>query len=194
MDSFPASFSYSPTITCRKSVLSGPSWTKDVAVLRSSSRPFVALRGQKMLQFFAVLRGPSWPSVDKRCCSCSSSRPFVALRGQKMLQLQFFVALRGPPRTKGLAVAVLRNPPRPSVHKKYCRCSSAVALLQLQFFVVLRGPSRPFVDKRGCSCSCSNEPASRLTKNQHNSLHTEHTQDTHLPQERKLLCYSLSDV
>ena len=71
--------------------LRGPSWTKGVAV--------------------AVLRGPPWPFVDKRCCSCSSPCPSVALRGQKVLQLQFSVSLRGPSWTKGVAVAVLRVPP-----------------------------------------------------------------------------------
>ena len=77
----------------------------------SSPCPSVALRGQKVLQLqfsvslrgsswtkgvaVAVLRGPPWPFVDKRCCSCSSPCPSVALRGQKVLQLQFSVSLRG---------------------------------------------------------------------------------------------------
>ena len=178
-------------------VLRGPSRTKGVAVavLRGpprpsvdkrccrcrSSRPFVALRGQKVLPLpfsaalrglswtkgvaVAVLRGPSWPFVDKRCCRCRSSCPFVALRGQKVLPLPFFAcpvrgpsrgqkvlplpfsaALRGPSRTKGVAVAVLRGPPRPSVDKRCCRCRS----------------SRPFVDKRCCRARPQDTPTQPL--------------------------------
>ncbi len=62
-----------------------------VAVLRGPSRPFV---DQKEV---AVLRGPPWPSVDKRCCRCSSSRSFAALRGQKEVAVAVF---RHPPQTK----------------------------------------------------------------------------------------------
>ena len=92
----------------------------------SSPCPSVALRGQKVLQLqfsvslrgsswtkgvaVAVLRGPPWPFVDKRCCSCSSPWSSVALRGQKVLQLQFSVSLCGSSWTKGVAVAVLRGP------------------------------------------------------------------------------------
>ena len=125
----------------------------------SSPCPSVALRGQKVLQLqfsvslrgsswtksvaVAVLRGPPWPFVDKRCCSCSSPCPSASLRGQKVLQLQFSVVLRGPSWTKGVAVAVLRVPPWLFVDKRCC--SSAV--------LSLRVPPRPFVDKRCCSCS-----------------------------------------
>ena len=110
--------------------LRGPSWTKGVAVLQFS----VSLRGSSWTKSVAVavLRGPPWPFVDKRCCSCSS--PW---------------SLRGPSWTKSVAVAVLRVPPWLFVDKKCCSCSSpcpSVALrrqkvLQLQFSVVLRGPS-----------------------------------------------------
>ncbi len=109
-----------------------------VAVLRGPSRPFVdkrccrcrsprpfaALRGQKVLPlpFSAALRGPPWtkgvavavlrrpsqPSVDKRCCRCRSPCPSAALRGQK-----------------GVAVAVLRGPSRPFADKRCCRCRSS---------------------------------------------------------------------
>jgi len=57
--------------------------------------------------FFAALRGPSRPFVEKGSCSrrppCPSvssvdkrcsSRPFAALRGKKKLQLPFSVPLR----------------------------------------------------------------------------------------------------
>ena len=127
--------------------LRGSSWTKSVAVavLRGPPWPFV----DKRCCSSAVLRGPPWPFVDKRCCSCSSPWSPVALRGQKVLQLQFSVVLRGPSWTKGVAVAVLRGPPWPFVDKRCCSCSSpcpSVALrgqkvLQLQFSVSLRGPS-----------------------------------------------------
>ena len=157
----------------------------------SSPCPSASLRGQKVLQLqfsvslrvpswtkgvaVAVLRGPPWPFVDKRCCSCSSPCPSVALRGQKVLQLQFSVSLRVPSWTKGVAVAVLRGPSVALRGQKVLQLQfsvSSVALrgqkvLQLQFSVslrvpswtkgvavaVLRGPPRPFVDKRCCSCS-----------------------------------------
>ena len=126
-----------------------------VAVLRVPPRPFVdkrccscsspcpsvALRGQKVLQLqfsvslcgsswtkgvaVAVLRGPPWLFVDKRCCSSA--------------------VLRVPPwlfvDKRCCSSAVLRVPPRPFVDKRCC--SSAV----------LRVPPWPFVDKRCCSCS-----------------------------------------
>ena len=141
----------------------------------SSPCPSASLRGQKVLplQFsvslrvpswtkgvaVAVLRGPPWPFVDKRCCSCSSPCPSVALRGQKVLQLQFSVSLRGSSWTKSVAVAVLRVPPWLFVDKRCC--SSAVLRVPPWLFVdkrccssaVLRVPPRPFVDKRCCSCS-----------------------------------------
>ena len=131
----------------------------------SSPCPSVALRGQKVLQLqfsvslrgsswtksvaVAVLRGPPWPFVDKRCCSCSSPWSSVALRGQKVLQLQFSVSLRGPSWTKGVAVAVLRGPSVALRGQK---------VLQLQFSVSSVPPCSslppwPFVDKRCCSCS-----------------------------------------
>ena len=117
-----------------------PSWTKGVAV--------------------AVLRGPPWPFVDKRCCSCSSPCPSVvpfvdkrccscsspcpsvALRGQKVLQcLQFSVSLRGSSWTKGVAVLQF------SVSLRGSSWTKGVAV------AVLRVPPWPFVDKRCCSCS-----------------------------------------
>ena len=133
----------------------------------SSPCPSVALRGQKVLQLqfrpswtksvaVAVLRGPPWPFVDKKCCSCSSPWSSVALRGQKVLQLQFSVSLRGPSWTKSVAVAVLRGPPWLFVDKKCCSCSSpcpSVALRGQKVLAVLRGPPWLFVDKRCCSCS-----------------------------------------
>ena len=117
---------------------------------------FVALRGQKEVAVaVAVLRGPSWPFVDKRklqsplqfsaalrvlrgqmCCRCSSSWPFVALRGQKEVAVAVAV-LRGPPSppwTNVLplqffaALRVLRG-------QMCCRCSSSWS------FLALRGPS-----------------------------------------------------
>ena len=79
-------------------VLSGPSWTKRSCRCRCrSSRPFATLRGQKDVAV-AVLRGPSWPFVDK-----------------KMLPLPFFATLRGQ---KDVAVAV---PRAPSWTKRCCR-------------------------------------------------------------------------
>ena len=105
-------------------VLRGPSWTErscrspwpSVSSVNkrccrcSSSRSFVALRGQKEVAVLrgppcplwtkggavAVLRGPSWPFVDRK--KLPLQLPFsVALRvlcGQKVLPLQFFVSLR----------------------------------------------------------------------------------------------------
>ena len=110
-----------------------PSWTKRSCRCRSS-RPFVALRGQKEVAV-AVLRGPSWPFVDK-----------------KKLPLPFFVALSGPSWTKRSCVAVLRGPSRPFADKKK---------LPLPFFAVLRGPSWT---KRSCRCrsSCPSWPSAAL--------------------------------
>ena len=151
---------------CSSAVLRVPPWpfVDKRCCSCSSPCPSVALHGQKVLQLqfspslrvpswtkgvaVAVLRGPPWLFVDKRCCSCSSPCPSVALRGQKVLQLQFSVSLRGPSWTKGVAVAVLRVPPRPFVDKRCC--SSAV----------LRVPPCPSVALRGqkvlqfCSSPC----------------------------------------
>ena len=178
---------------CSSAVLRVPPWpfVDKRCCSCSSPCPSASLRGQKVLQLqfsvslrvpswtkgvaVAVLRGPPWPFVDKRCCSCSSPCPSASLRGQKVLQLQFSVVLRGPSWTKGVAVAVLRGPPWPFVDKRCCSCSSPCPsaslrgqkVLQLQFSVslrgpswtksvavaVLRGPPWPFVDKRCCSCS-----------------------------------------
>ena len=103
----------------------------------SSPCPSVALRGQKVLQLqfsvslrgpswtkgvaVAVLRGPPWPFVDKRCCSCSSPCPSVAL-DKRCCSCS---SPCGPSWTKGVAVAVLRVPPCSSfVDKRCCSCSS----------------------------------------------------------------------
>ena len=76
--------------------LRGPSWTKGVAV--------------------AVLGGPPWLFVDKKCCSCSSPWSSVALRGQKVLQFCSSpcpsVALRGQ------KVLQFCSSPCPSVDQK----------------------------------------------------------------------------
>ena len=133
----------------------------------TSSHPSAVLRGQKVLPLpfsaalrgpsrtkgvaVAVLRGPSWPFVDKRCCRCRSSRSFAALSGpsrpfvdKRKLQLPFFVALRGQKVLPLPFFAALRGQ----------------KVLPLPFFVargqkVLRGHSRPFVDKRCCRCRSS---------------------------------------
>ena len=118
--------------SCSSACLAVESFPTNVDV--TSPRPLVALRGQKGVAV-AVLRGPSRPFVEKRCCRCRSSRPFAALRGKRCCRCRSsrpFAALRGQ---KGVAVAVLRGPSRPFVEK-----GVAVA--------VLRGPSRPFVDKK----------------------------------------------
>ena len=103
----------------------------------------------------AVLRDPSRPFADKRCCSCRSPRPSASSADKK-----------------GVAVAVLRDPSRPFADKRCCSCRSPwpsvsfvdKKVLQLQFFATLRAPSRtkdvavavlrgpPFVDKRCCRC------------------------------------------
>ena len=162
-----------------KSVLRSPMWTKKVF-----SRPHVdQYRCSSWTKgvAVAVLRGPSWPSVDKRCCRCRSSCPFVALRGQKVLPLPFSAALRGPPWTKGVAVAVVRGPSWPFVDKRCCRCRSwrpfvplrgqkgvAVAVLRGPSWTkgvavaVLRGPSCPFVDKRCCRACPQDTPMQPL--------------------------------
>ena len=90
--------------------LRGPSWKKRCCRCRSS-RPFAALRGQKGVAV-AVLRGPSWPFVDKkvlplplrgpsgkRCPRPDAGlpRPFGVHRpfvDKKVLPLPFFAALR----------------------------------------------------------------------------------------------------
>ena len=85
----------------------------------SSSRPSVALRGQKEVTVaVAVLRGPPCP-------------PWT-----KVLPLPFFVALRGPSWTKG-SCSRRCSSPRPSVSS----VDKCVAV------AVLRGPSWPFVEK-----------------------------------------------
>ena len=141
--------------------LRGSSWTKGVAVLQFS----VSLRGSSWTKSVAVavLCGPPWPFVDKRCCSCSSPCPSVALRGQKVLQfcsspcpsvalrgqkvlqLQFSVSLRGSSWTKGVAVAVLRGPPWPFVDKRCCSCSSPCPSVDQK--TVLPAPSCILVDE-----------------------------------------------
>ena len=159
----------------------------------SSSRSFAALRGQKEvavavavlrgppcpprtkvlpLQFFAVLRGPSWTKVlplqfsaalrvlrGQRCCRCSSSRSFAALRGQRCCRCS-------SPRPsvssadKCVAVAVLRGPSWTKVlplqfsaalrvlrGQMCCRCSSprpsVSSVDKCVAVAVLRGPPCP---------------------------------------------------
>ena len=102
-----------PTITgWSNTVAKKLPWTKGSCRCRSS-RPLVALRGQKEVAV-AVLRGPSRPFADKK---------------KLVLQLQFFVVLSGPSWKKEVAVAVLRGPP----------CPPWIKVLQLQFFAALRG-------------------------------------------------------
>ena len=123
----------------RKRCSRGPSWINQIMILqRFSSWSFVALRGQKKVfprpfvdrpnydlakVFFVVLRGPSWPFVDKKRCSRGpswidhimtlrrfSSWPFVDKkkmfpwplvdRPNYDLAKVFFVVLRGPSWTK----------------------------------------------------------------------------------------------
>ncbi len=103
--------------------------------------PFLKL--QLQLQFFVVLRGPSWTKVLQL--------PFLKSK------LQFFVVLRGPSWTKGVAVAILKLQLPFSVALRVlrgqrccsCRCSSS------RPFVVLRGPSWTKVLPLPCwSCGC----------------------------------------
>ena len=143
--------------------LRAPSWTKRscrcrsaVAALSSvdkmklqlpfcscrSSCPFAALRGQKEVAV-AVLQLPFfvWPFVDKKklplpFCSCRSPCPY---RGPFVDRCQL----------PSCPVAVLRALRGPSWTTRSCRCRSAVAVLQLPFFVPLRGPSWT---KRSCRC------------------------------------------
>ncbi len=87
------------------------------------------LRGQNVLplplQFFAVLRGPSW----------KKEVAVAVLRGPPC-----------PPWTKGVAVAVavLRGPSWPFVEKRSCRCSCRSPWHSVSS-----------VDKTCCRCSCS---------------------------------------
>ena len=126
-----------------------------------SSRSFAALRGKKklplqlpfsvalrvlcgqkvlQLQFFAVLRGPSWKK------KLPLQLPFsVALRvlcGQKVLQLQFFAALRG---SKGSCSCRSPWPSVSSVDKRCCRCSFSRPFVDQKevAVAVLRGPPCP---------------------------------------------------
>ena len=142
--------------------LRGPSWTKSVAVavLRGPPWPFV----DKRCCSSAVLRVPPWPFVDKRCCSCSSPCPSVALRGQKVLQFCSSpcpsVALRGQKVLQLQFSVSLRGPSsvagslRGQKVLQWSPCPS-VALRGQKVLqsAVLRVPPWPFVDKRCCSCS-----------------------------------------
>ena len=122
--------------------LRGSSWTKSVAVavLRGPPWPFV----DKRCCSSAVLRVPPWPFVDKRCCSCSSPWSSVALRGQKVLQLQFSVSLRGLFVDKRCcSSAVLRVPPWLFVDKKCCSSSSPWSSVALRGQKVLQFCSSP---------------------------------------------------
>ena len=134
------------------SVPRGPSWTKRCCRCRSS-RPFAALRGQKGVAV-AVLRGPSWPFVDKKGVAVAvlrgPSRPFV---DKKVLPLPFSAALRGPSWKKVLPLPFFAALRGPSWTKRCCRCRSPRPFAALRgqkgvAVAVLRGPSRPFVDKR----------------------------------------------
>ena len=99
-------------------VLRGPPWTK------RCSPP--ALRGQTKLQpRKGFLRGPPWPSVDKKVFP----PPPFADRPNYNPEKVFSVVLRGPPWTKRCPPCpsarpftdqkgVLRGPPWPSVDKK----------------------------------------------------------------------------
>ena len=122
---FPRPFPDKPNYDLAKvffAALRGPSRTKGV-----SPRPFP----DKIL--WCVLRGPSRPFADKRCCprpfpdnqtmtlQRCSSRPFAALRGQKGVS------------------------PRPFPDKPYYDLAKV-------FFAALRGPSRPFAER------CSSRP------------------------------------
>ena len=153
--------------------LRGPSWTKGSCSRRCSSpRPSVSSVDKCVA--VAVLRGPSWPFVDKRklqsplqfsaalrvlrgqmCCRCSSSRPSVSsvdkcvavavLRGPSWP----FVALRGQ-KEVAVAVAVLRGPPSPPWTN----------VLPLQFSAALR----VLRGQMCCRCSSSRPSVSSVDK------------------------------
>ena len=88
----------------------------------------------------SLLRGPSWPFVDKKVLPLPF---FAALRGQKgVASCRGFAALRGQ---KGVAVAVLRGPSRPFVEK---------GVAASPFFAALRRPTS-FRQKGPCRCRSS---------------------------------------
>ena len=95
----------------------------------------MALRGKK-----SVLRGPSWPFVDKKVFS-------VVLRGPPWTKKVFLVVLRGP---SWIKKGVLRGPSWPSVDEK--GVLSGPSWPSVDKKGVLRGPSWPFVDKKGVLC------------------------------------------
>jgi len=131
------------TSRIKKGVLRGPPWTK---VLRSSPRPFAALRGQG---FYEALRGPLWTHwqsstilANQNSCDCLRKNPKKVTKAAESCHMVKDFTIeplsgKGPPKNRD---KLCQNPSAPLPRAAPC-LSLLTPFHSLLVYCVFRSPS-----------------------------------------------------